>query len=252
MDTNLLSDPHFVKELLVSLQQALCDQFTESDWLEFGYKSGQDDYIVNHPRLLRSLRFNDEDYGACVFRALDRFSSYPSVLEKIILHDKIRPHLENNSQKIAASLGLNHSYVSAVAPRTLSATEVVERALMDADRLLHSNGAVSCIDRLHTALHGYLRHICSTASISVANDASVTTLFKQLKLHHPALQDLGSQGTDISRILNGFSSVVDAINTIRNHASVAHPNEILLDEAEAILVVNVTRTLFHYLSTKMT
>jgi hypothetical protein len=54
-----------------------------------------------------------------------------------------------------------------------------------------------------------------------------------------------------SRVLNSLSNVVDALNTIRNHASVAHPNENLLDEAEAMLMVNVTRTLFHYINAKV-
>ena len=52
-------------------------------------------------------------------------------------------------------------------------------------------------------------------------------------------------------LIYGFGSVIDAINTIRNNASVAHPNDALLGEAEAALAVNVIRTLFHYISTKV-
>jgi hypothetical protein len=41
-----------------------------------------------------------------------------------------------------------------------------------------------------------------------------------------------------------------SLNPIRNNASVAHPNEELLNKEEAMLVINVTRTLLHYLDAK--
>jgi hypothetical protein len=43
---------------------------------------------------------------------------------------------------------------------------------------------------------------------------------------------------------------MDALQPIRNNASVAHPNEALLDAPEAMLVVNTARTLLHYLDAK--
>ncbi|RYF38287.1 MAG: hypothetical protein EOO38_25000, partial [Cytophagaceae bacterium] len=127
----------------------------------------------------------------------------------------------------------------------------VERALADADHLLPTSGPISCVDRLHTALHGYLRALCAEAGLTGLEEAPVTALFKQLRAGHPSFQHLGAQDKDVVRILNGFGSVIDAINTIRNNASVAHPNDALLGEAEAALAVNVIRTLFHYISAKV-
>ena len=51
------------------------------------------------------------------------------------------------------------------------------------------------------------------------------------------------------KVLNSFGNIVNALNTLRNHASVAHGNENLLEELEedeALLVVNDERTLFNY------
>jgi Abortive infection C-terminus len=39
---------------------------------------------------------------------------------------------------------------------------------------------------------------------------------------------------------------------LRNNASVAHPNEALLDEPEAMLAINAARTILHYLDAKLT
>ena len=47
-------------------------------------------------------------------------------------------------------------------------------------------------------------------------------------------------------------SILDAMLPVRNQASVAHPNETLLGEAEARLVINVGRTLLNYLDARLT
>jgi hypothetical protein len=56
---------------------------------------------------------------------------------------------------------------------------------------------------------------------------------------------------DVEKILKTFSSLIDSINTIRNKASMAHPNENLLNEEEAILVINSIHTILHYLNDKI-
>jgi hypothetical protein len=76
-------------------------------------------------------------------------------------------------------------------------------------------------------------------------------VFKSLRKQHPALQANGHRAQDIESILNGLNTVLSAMNPIRNRASVAHPNETLLDEAEARLAINAGRTIFHYLDAKV-
>jgi hypothetical protein len=93
--------------------------------------------------------------------------------------------------------------------------------------------------------------MAARAGLVVDDQASLTQLFKLLRASPPKFLHLGSQDKDIVRVLNSLANVFDALNTIRNHASVAHPNGNLLDDAEAMLMVNVTRTLFHYLNVKV-
>jgi abortive infection Abi-like protein len=52
-------------------------------------------------------------------------------------------------------------------------------------------------------------------------------------------------------VLNACSSILDALNPVRNRASVAHPNEELLGRDEAQLVINVGRSLLSYLDGKL-
>ncbi|OOG43616.1 abortive infection family protein [Rhodanobacter sp. C05] len=245
-------DSKFRSRVLIALQKAIVENFQEHDWKEFGYATGHQDFIRSHKRLLRSLSWQDEDYGSCVFDFLEFLVSRDvTALYKMVEHQKLRPHLEKHALDVLSELGLSDAHVPALPLPQISASEVVRRALADAESLLASNGATSAVDRLHTALHGYLRSACADARIAVATDASITTLLKTLRTGHPSLKDLGVHSAELVKVLNSFGNIVDALNTLRNHASVAHANENLLEEDEALLVVNAVRTLFNYLVKKL-
>jgi hypothetical protein len=141
--------------------------------------------------------------------------------------------------------------VSPITPPDPKITSViVERAIADVETLLNTNSAISGVDRIHTALHGYLQVVCDTQNITYQKDDSMTKLFKLLRQHHPALQNLGARSQDIERVFQSFASILDALNPIRNNASVAHPNIDLLEKDEAMLVINAARTILHYLDSK--
>jgi hypothetical protein len=130
-------------------------------------------------------------------------------------------------------------------------SEVVLRAITDAQHLIYSSGAVSAVDRVHTALHGYFKKICDLESIPYSKDPSLTELFKQIRLQHPIFVANFNSSDEIKRLFGALGTIIDSLNTIRNRASVAHPNENLLDESEALLVINCVRTVMHYLDCKL-
>lgn len=241
-----------VGKVVIAVQKAIVEHFNKTDWTEFAYETGTQDYLLRHKRLLRSLDWGDDDYGACVFEVLRRFSDEKiSAFQALVTHPKVRQDVERDCASILHRIGIGTGHVAPVSAVALSAPDVVARALIDADTLLRTSGPISCVDRLHTALHGYFRSLCERASLSPPDAASLPALFKLLRIQHSALQNLGPQDQDIARVLLGFASVVDALNTVRNNASVAHPNQELLGEAEALLMVNAVRTLFHYVRTKV-
>lgn len=130
-------------------------------------------------------------------------------------------------------------------------SQVVDRALADAESLIKISGATSGVDRVHTALHGYLLEICARENITVKENASTTELFKRIREGHSKFKDMEPRSEDVMKILKSMGSIIDAMNPIRNRASVAHPNSKLLDEQEAMLVINVARTILHYIDSKL-
>lgn len=87
--------------------------------------------------------------------------------------------------------------------------------------------------------------------LSAPEDANVTQLFRLLRNQHPVFHNTGSRAEEIERIMRATATILDALNPLRNRASLAHPNDELLGEPEAMLVINSTRTLLHYLDQKI-
>ena len=130
-------------------------------------------------------------------------------------------------------------------------SEAALLALADAQALLETRGPTSAVDRVHTGLHGFLKGACSDALIAFAPDATANQLLKLLLESHPSLEDLGPRGQEVRRLVRSSASIVDAMGTMRNRASLAHPNEELLDQEEALLVINLGRSLLRFLDAKL-
>ena len=127
---------------------------------------------------------------------------------------------------------------------------VVFETLEDAQLLIRERKAVSAVDRVHTALHGYLKSLCGDAGITFHTDEDIVALLKKILSMHPKLQ-IAERAEDIRIIIRGLASVSHSLNPIRNHGSLAHANEALLEEPEATLVINTVRTLMMYLESKL-
>lgn len=153
---------------------------------------------------------------------------------------------------IVVDLDTDSSYevVPVATPSLEISSDSVQRALKDAEHLIRACGAASGVDRVHTAFHGYLRAVATRAEIEFSEDCSVTDMFKLLKAKHPALAFRGPRAADIDRVLKSMATIVDTLNPVRNRASGAHPNEQVLEEPEAMLVINGVNTLLHYLDAR--
>jgi hypothetical protein len=152
---------------------------------------------------------------------------------------------------IAVSLESSATVEPIPNPSLAVTSDAVERALADCEQLLSTRGATSGIDRVHTALHGYLLAVCARAAINVPEGAGATQVFKVIREHHQSFAHTGPQASEVKRIVHSIGNIIDALAPLRNRASLAHPNETVLGEPEAMLVLNSVRTLLHYLDSKL-
>lgn len=157
--------------------------------------------------------------------------------------EKLEQRLLSTAERIERDSAVAH-------PSPAITSDVVRRALDDAETLIGSAEAGNAVDRIHTALHGYLLALCEAADIKYPEGANLTRLFTVLRTEHPALQDSGLRRQDVTTVLRSTAAILDSFQPIRNQASLAHPNPVL-DEPEAFLMINAARTLFHYLDKKL-
>ena len=135
---------------------------------------------------------------------------------------------------------------------TLTTSETVQTALANAEDLLRSSGPAAAVDRVHTALHGHLKYLCDAARIVVNQELpDARNYLAALINEHPRLQVTGPRREEVKTILRTSMGIVTAVSTIRNNASLAHAADQLLDEHEAMLVINVTKSLLRYLDAKL-
>lgn len=139
----------------------------------------------------------------------------------------------------------------AVKAEDFSDRSVVYDALQDSEVLLKDRGAKSALDRVHTAIHGYLKAKCNESGIQLTRDANIIECFKALRSYHPTFKSLGEHDQEVKKVLNGLSSIIDALNNLRNRGSLAHPNDNILKDAESHLMINVAKTLLRYLSERL-
>lgn len=132
-----------------------------------------------------------------------------------------------------------------------ASSAVVNHALRDATALLEARGPVSAFDRVHTALHGYLKDACLRIPIEAPPLATTAQLLKLLRQHHPHLSDLGEQHDSLTKIMHGISAIIEGLSTQRNRASLAHANDHLLSHDDAVLAINAAKTIIQFLDSKL-
>ncbi len=135
-------------------------------------------------------------------------------------------------------------------PEITETSEVVFEALKDAEALLKTRGPKSAVDRAHTALHGYLKRLCSDRGAAIPADPSLTALFKIVREKFPEFSATLPHGAEARRLFGAMASALDSLNTIRNRGTLAHPNELLLEAPEAMLYVNLSRAVLAYVETR--
>ncbi|WP_434683567.1 abortive infection family protein [Pseudanabaena minima] len=205
---------------------------------------GEDSYV-----------FGDEEYGGDDVYHKWQILKCLACSEINILHNSSSSLWE---YELDSETSIRPTYIDILYPHQISekplelkiSNEVIERAIADIEVLILSRGAVSGVDRIHTALHGYLRAICIRENIVYSKDDSIVKLFKLLRQQHPKLQST-DRTQDIDRLLQSFAGILDSLNPIRNHASMAHPNDNVLEKDEALLFINVVRTLLRYIDGKL-
>jgi hypothetical protein len=112
---------------------------------------------TNREHFINVARSSSPDVQARILRAL---------LEKLPAPTATEPPVMSSEEVRVLISRLEGLPVPQSSPA--NASQAVQNALADAETLLQTRGAPRAVDRVHTALHGYLRNLCDQAGITYA------------------------------------------------------------------------------------
>jgi hypothetical protein len=159
--------------------------------------------------------------------------------------------VESHVRLIAVGFDLNSEVANISSPTVVTTSRVVEDALAQAETLIGQHGAGSALDRAHAAFHAYLESICTNIGPGILDDAPITALFSYLRQYHPSLAITDAEEKEkLDKIFRILSKIIDTLDHFRDKKSLAHPNPVL-DDPEAMLLINVIRTLLRYLDMRL-
>jgi hypothetical protein len=163
--------------------------------------------------------------------------------QKIKLHEKITKWASELKQETIINVGeLEHDF------------KHVKELLEQAETLIVNHSHQSAVDRAHTALHGYLKGVCKDAGLSFTDsNVGMSEMWAKIKQDHPAFKiKVEEHYKPINQIVNAVSKLLHNLNDIRNKQTFSHPNEEMIGESEAKLVINLSRIFLQYIDNKLT
>lgn len=131
--------------------------------------------------------------------------------------------------------------------------QFVQETLDHCQTLISEHDCRSAVDRAHTALHGYLKETCNNAGLTITeSNPKIQDYWSKLKQKHPnILIDNAESHLPINQIINAIGKLLENLNGIRNNRSYSHPNEQIIGESEAKLVINLFRSILQYIDSKV-
>ncbi|MEX2990180.1 abortive infection family protein [Serratia fonticola] len=232
----------------IRLANILADNLNEGDWYTVCSLSGFPEYA--NEAFLKDVRWKNEGLSyKCI-----------QIVEKLLEADKENiKHIWNieSMQRVIKHRDNNiynyiESYINGDALRTVTASPVnytndnIYTLLKDAESLIQNQGPGNAYDRIHTALHGTLKIMCDKHGIIRKADAGVHELLPLINNNLKAQGDT-ERNKLVFDMLRSANAILDKANQLRNHHSNAHPNDGLLNDADAKFAINLIRSIMSYL-----
>lgn len=233
----------------VVLAKALMSIFNTGDWDELFTITECTDFPENHTRFFQDVNWQNASLKMSCINAVDHIlDADPKNITHIWEMDKVQDCLSRKYSDIFNIIEdiINNNDAKLVAkPEPININEIIHQALGDAETLIHHRSAANAYDRVHTALHSFLRQVCDNHNIAYNKIDSISALLPKINAHIKSLPDDG-RNDKVFNMLRSANSMLDSINYLRNHHSLSHPTEELLNEYDARFAINLIRSITTY------
>jgi len=235
----------------IKLAKILAENFSEGDWQELFAVTDCEDVPEGLYKFYQHVNWkNPELKGVAISAIQSTLARNADNLSRIWELDYVQNYITRGStdlfNEIKDIVNQNGQRNVSAAP-SKNVNENIYQALEDAEVLLQKNGPQRAYDRVHTALHASLRQMCANNGIATnSTNDNVPGLLSLITTHFKSLPDDG-RNDDVFKMLRAVGALLHGINNLRNHHSMAHPTETLLNEADARFAINLVRSIMTYI-----
>lgn len=131
--------------------------------------------------------------------------------------------------------------------RIVSRSDTIKKAVDDSMIFIREGQYDSAVDRIHTALHGYLRDLLTEHQVVYGNDESLSALFNKLHEFYGNYIQPQDVATRTKTIVRSGAGIINSVNELRNNNTIAHPNGELIQKREAMLVIKLLNAIVDYI-----
>lgn len=128
----------------------------------------------------------------------------------------------------------------------ITLTDVISKAIEDAEVFMSDGKYDSAFDRVHTAFHGYLRKKLDDLGESYEESDTLNQLYNKLHNYVGVNIEIDQSGL-MKTALRSASGIINSINELRNRHSLVHPNESIISVREAELCIRLVKELSDYI-----
>lgn len=130
-----------------------------------------------------------------------------------------------------------------------SKTQAIGKAIDDANLFIREGKYDSALDRIHSAVHGYVRATLLEHDIEYAESDTLAQLYTKLHRFYEQSIQPPEVAELIKTAIRSASGIISSLNDLRNRHTVSHPNATLIRQREALLMLRLVSALIDYIET---
>lgn len=239
---------------VLALKRAIEATFDDDRWRELGYVTNTRRIIEEHPRLLRSLHWGDDDYGGCVLRVLELMVHEDrDNIRRIEEFIGLEAWLKTNDPALYAELYSGAPLPLEAVEAAISVLDIVElnNQLARIKHSIRSDPALA-VGSAKELLETVMKLILTAENVAFNGDdipALLKKVQKALALDPKVVDKTTAEGQVLMRTLNNLGQVVVGVAETRNLVGTGH-GRVTGAQVSAIharLVVNASATLATFL-----
>ena len=235
-------------KVVLALKRCIAESFDTSKWQELGYITNSSEVIEGHPRLFRSLSWNDEDYDGNVLQVITRIiNDDPEQLrvveEYVGLEDWLR---KSDPQLYAEIYSTGEVFALSDIDEFATQTDIAEfNRHVERIRNGIENDPEQALGSAKELLESVLKSIVGLEGESAGSEDMHSLLRKALRKLGLDVQQINRDGGEtLKRTLNNLVQIVVGVAEVRNLYGTGHGRykSKELEIAHVKLMVNAATT----------